>query len=84
MVWLGEKSDPDSEKYIDDSADVWKPGITISLLVIRRRDLCEAKHETQSVFKFGRPGGRSTGRYIPLYPKHHGNNFYLAYEPPIK
>ena len=30
------------------------------LLVFYRKDLCEAKHETQSVFKFGRAGGRST------------------------
>ena len=39
--------------------------VFLSLLVFRRKDLCEAKHEMQSVFKFGRPGGRSTGRSTP-------------------
>ena len=71
----------------------WHVTILVSfcqLLVFRRKDLCEAKHETQSVFKFGRPGGRSTGRSTaPSMQSIMGKNFFRGRwsgrsNPPVK
>ena len=41
-------------------------GLVLKMKHDHTTDICEVKHETESLFKFGWPGCRSTGRSTPL------------------
>ena len=68
--WSGHRKmiDPPWRTSTYEGPFTWDGNYVVYLFILsvfHRKDLCEAKHEMQSVFKFGQPGGRSTGRSYP-------------------